>query len=172
MISADDYVDIVVRLLSHHYRFTTIDCHSVLHQLKKDDWRITPTIFAFARQIACRPMIPTALCASWLDLAQTGWGQKARSRVLYRLLAAMIRAQREAQPNWMRGRSCPRSAHGSGAASSCRVSAVAETAPWRQHVHESGLAYHRSYRGVRRVLLQPIDEALGEALKSATSREP
>src|SRR5260370_42638286 len=52
MISSDDYLEIVAGLVSRQYRFTTIDFRSVLHQLQKDEWRMTPAVLSFPGPIA------------------------------------------------------------------------------------------------------------------------
>jgi tetratricopeptide (TPR) repeat protein len=172
-ITADDYVEIVVRLLSHHYRFTTIDCHSVLHQLKKDDWRITPAMFAFARQIALSTNDPESVVALMADLAQTGWGQKPDRASYIDFFAAMIRAQREAQPN--------RDARADLAPVRRMVQARLRVARYRLLLKRrlgDSTSLTPVWPIIARIeasaefLFQPIDEALGEALKSRTSREP
>jgi len=98
MISIDDYLEIVAGLVSHHYRFTTIDFRSVLHQLKKDNWRTTPAMQAFARQIAEPTNDPDSVVRLLADLAQVGWGQKPDRESYVGFFAAIIKAQLRAQP--------------------------------------------------------------------------
>ena len=93
MISIDDYLEVVAGLVSHHYRFTTIDFRSVLHQLKKDHWRITPALLAFATQIAAPTNDPDSVVRLMADLAQVGWGQKPDRESYVDFFAAVIKAQ-------------------------------------------------------------------------------
>ena len=98
MISTDDYLEIVTGLVCRHYRFPTINFRSVLYQLKKDDWRITPAILAFAGQIASPTNDPDSVVRLMADLAQVGWGQKPNRGSYVGYFAAVIEAQRQAQP--------------------------------------------------------------------------
>jgi tetratricopeptide (TPR) repeat protein len=98
MISVDDYLEVVAGLVSHHYSFTTIDFRSVLHQLTKDNWQITPALLAFATQIAAPTNDPDSVVRLMADLAQVGWGQKPDRGSYVGFFAALINAQQQAQP--------------------------------------------------------------------------
>jgi cellulose synthase operon protein C len=98
LISAQDYVEIVDALISHFYRFTSIDFRSVLRQLKKDNWRFTPALQAFFTEMA----LPTNDSASVVrvisDLAQVGWSLSPNRASYVHFFAELIKAQRQAQP--------------------------------------------------------------------------
>lgn len=172
-ISGDDYAGIVAGLVSRQYRFTAIDFRSVLHQLQKDDWRITPAMLAFARQIALPTNNPDSVVRLMADLARIGWGQKPNRKSYIDFFAALIRAQRQAQPN--------RDARADLALVRRMVQAGLRVTGYRLLLKRrlgDSTSLSPVWPIVARIeasaesVFQPIDEALGEALISATSRGP
>jgi cellulose synthase operon protein C len=43
-ILSSDYFEIVGKLVTHQYAFTTINCLSILYQLERDMWQLTPSL--------------------------------------------------------------------------------------------------------------------------------
>ncbi len=172
MISSDDYLEIVAGLVSRQYRFTTIDFRSVLHQLQKDEWRMTPAVLAFAGQIASPNNDPDSVVRLMADLAQVGWGQMPNRGSFVRFFAALLKAQRLAQPK--------RDARAYFALVRNMVQARLRIAAYRLRLGRdlkgsTSLTPVRSFVGRLEqkadLLFQPIEEALTEALTGATSRE-
>jgi tetratricopeptide (TPR) repeat protein len=98
LVSGHDYLEIVGKLVSHHYSFTTIDSRSVLHQLKKDNWRLTHALQAFATQIAAPTNDPDSVVRLLADLVFMAWGLKPNRDAYACLFTELVKAQRKAQP--------------------------------------------------------------------------
>jgi hypothetical protein len=97
-ISDEDYLEIVSKLVSHNYGFTTIDARSVLNQLRKDDWKLTPAVQAFATQIASPTNDHGSVVRLFADLAILAWGLSP-SRASYAcFFTALLKALRKAPP--------------------------------------------------------------------------
>ena len=97
-ISNLDYYEIVSKLVIHNYRFTTIDFRSILHQLKKDNWQITPALEAFATHIAAPTNDQDSVIRLLSNLAQIGWHEKPDRASYVRLFTKLIAAGRQASP--------------------------------------------------------------------------
>ncbi len=97
-ISDLDYYEIVGKLVTHNYTFTTIDCRSILHQLEKDNWKITPALQSFATQIAVLTNDPDSVIRVLAKLAQVGWYLKPDRASYVRLFTKLIEAQKHAHP--------------------------------------------------------------------------
>ena len=97
LISTEDYFDIVAALVTRNYNFTTIDFKSILHQLKKDQWRSTPALQAFVRQIASPANEPNSVVRLMADLAQAAWAVAPNRTFYVRFFANLIRTQRNGQ---------------------------------------------------------------------------
>ena len=97
LISGHDYLEIVGKLVSHYYSFTTIDFRSVLHQVEKDSWRLTPAVQAFATQIASPTDNSDSVVRLFADLAQVGWTLSPNRDCYVRFFTELLKAQRRAQ---------------------------------------------------------------------------
>ena len=97
-ISNLDYYEIVSKLVIHNYRFTTIDFQSILYQLKKDNWRITPALEAFAAHIATPTNDQDSVIRVLSNLARIGWHAKPDIPPYVRLFTKLIATERQANP--------------------------------------------------------------------------
>jgi hypothetical protein len=98
LISDHDYLEIVSKLVSHNYGFTTIDPRTVINQLRKDNWQLTPTVQAFATQIASPTNDPDSVVRLFADLAILAWGLSPSRGSYACVFTALFKAQRKARP--------------------------------------------------------------------------
>ena len=97
-ISNLDYYEIVSKLVIHNYSFTTIDFQTILYQLQKDNWQVTPALEAFATHIATPTNDQDSAIRLLSNLAQIGWHAKPDLASYVRVFTKLIATERKENP--------------------------------------------------------------------------